>query len=190
MPSLTYKEAARRVLADAGTPLHAHEIARRALDTGLVVPLGKAPQATMEAALCVASRCRRGPPTRCSSARLRAPSPCATRRHLRPAWRWRVTTTRPCPATAASAFRTSSAPPPTRRPRPSSAPRLASELRARRSIIAPIWPRIRCARTAGGATSGRSASGLRRQHDASRPHVLVRTRPNRVTGSRSVGVVT
>ena len=56
MPSLTYKEAAHRVLTEAGTPLHAHEIARRAIDAGFVVPSGKTPQATMEAALCVAVR--------------------------------------------------------------------------------------------------------------------------------------
>ena len=56
MPTLTYKEAARRVLSDAGTPLHAHEICRRAIDAGLVMPSGKTPQATMEAALCVAAR--------------------------------------------------------------------------------------------------------------------------------------
>ena len=56
MPSLTYKEAARRVLSKAGTPLHAHEICRRAIEAGMVVPSGKTPQATMEAALCVAIR--------------------------------------------------------------------------------------------------------------------------------------
>lgn len=56
MPTLTYKEAARRVLSETGSPLHAHEICRRAIDAGLVVPSGKTPQATMEAALCVAAR--------------------------------------------------------------------------------------------------------------------------------------
>lgn len=56
LPSVTYKEAARRVLVEAGTPLHAHEIARRAIAAGLVVPSGRTPQATMEAALCVAAR--------------------------------------------------------------------------------------------------------------------------------------
>ncbi len=53
---MTYKEAARRVLTEAGTPLHTHEIARRAIDSGLVVPSGKTPRATMEATLCVAAR--------------------------------------------------------------------------------------------------------------------------------------
>lgn len=56
MPSLTYRDAALRVLTEAGKPLHAHEIARRALELGLVVTSGKTPQATMEAALCVAIR--------------------------------------------------------------------------------------------------------------------------------------
>jgi restriction system protein len=58
MSSGTYKDAARQILAEAGTPLHAHEIARRALETGLVVTSGKTPEATMEAALCVAVRSR------------------------------------------------------------------------------------------------------------------------------------
>ena len=34
MAAGTYKEAARKVLADSGEPLHAHEIARRALASG------------------------------------------------------------------------------------------------------------------------------------------------------------
>ena len=54
MPSMTFKEAARLILAEAGTPLHAHEIARRAIEAGLVATAGKTPEATMEAALCVA----------------------------------------------------------------------------------------------------------------------------------------
>ena len=58
MAAGTYKEAARKVLAEAGEPLHAHEIARRALAQGLVVTSGKTPEATMEAALCVAVRVR------------------------------------------------------------------------------------------------------------------------------------
>lgn len=58
MAAGTYKEAARRVLAEVGQPLHAHEIARRALAQGLVVTSGKSPEATMEAALCVAVRAK------------------------------------------------------------------------------------------------------------------------------------
>lgn len=53
---LSYKDAAREVLVEAGEALHAHEIARRAIQIGLVVTTGKTPQATMEAALCVAAR--------------------------------------------------------------------------------------------------------------------------------------
>lgn len=58
MTAGTFKEAARAVLAMAGEPLHAHEIARRALAQGLVVTSGRTPEATMEAALCVAVRAR------------------------------------------------------------------------------------------------------------------------------------
>jgi restriction system protein len=58
MAAGTYKEAARKVLAEAAVPLHAHEIARRALAQGLVVTSRKTPEATMEAALCVAVRAR------------------------------------------------------------------------------------------------------------------------------------
>lgn len=56
MPKLTFKQAARRVLTKAQCPLHAHEIARRALADGLIQTTGKTPQATMEAPLCVAVR--------------------------------------------------------------------------------------------------------------------------------------
>ncbi len=93
MPSLTYKEAAHRVLIEAGLPLHAHEIARRAIDAGLVVTTGKTPQATMEAALCVAVRgteplfVRTAPRTfslRDPSAPAPTPSPRARKRRDRP----------------------------------------------------------------------------------------------------------
>ncbi len=54
--NMTFKEAAREVLKVASSPLHAHEIARRALDRGLLSTTGKTPVATMEAALCIAAR--------------------------------------------------------------------------------------------------------------------------------------
>lgn len=54
--TMTFKEAAREVLRAAPGALHAHEIARRALDRGLLSSTGKTPLATMEAALCVAAR--------------------------------------------------------------------------------------------------------------------------------------
>lgn len=57
---MTFKEAAREVLRAAAMPLHAHEIARRALDRGLLTTTGKTPLATMEATLCVAARAHDG----------------------------------------------------------------------------------------------------------------------------------
>ena len=53
---MTFKAAAREVLKDSHSSLHAHEIARRALDRGLLSTTGQTPLATMEAALCVAAR--------------------------------------------------------------------------------------------------------------------------------------
>lgn len=61
MPTLTYKQAALRVLKDATEPLHPHEIARRALDAGLVQSSGKTPERTMEASLYVAARSKSSP---------------------------------------------------------------------------------------------------------------------------------
>lgn len=48
---MTYLEAARVVLEDAGAPLHSTEITRRALEEGLIAPAGKTPEATMAAQL-------------------------------------------------------------------------------------------------------------------------------------------
>jgi restriction system protein len=61
MTTMTFKQAAREILAQSGTPLHAHEIARRALEAGLVSSSGRTPGATMEAALCVAARAKDSP---------------------------------------------------------------------------------------------------------------------------------
>lgn len=58
--SMTFKEAAREILRAAPAPLHAHEIARRALARGMLSTAGKTPLATMEAALCVAARAPEG----------------------------------------------------------------------------------------------------------------------------------
>lgn len=48
---MTFLEAAKRVLAEAGTPLTADEITRRALDNGWIEAKGKTPAATMRAGL-------------------------------------------------------------------------------------------------------------------------------------------
>jgi restriction system protein len=53
---LTTKQAAERVLREAGGPLHADEITRRALNGGLINTKGKTPQATMGAQLAVAAK--------------------------------------------------------------------------------------------------------------------------------------
>lgn len=48
---MTYIEAARQVLREAGGPLHSGEITQRALEAGLIAPKGKTPEATMAAQL-------------------------------------------------------------------------------------------------------------------------------------------
>jgi HJR/Mrr/RecB family endonuclease len=48
---MTYLEAARAVLQEAGASLHSSEITQRALDQGLIAPRGKTPEATMAAQL-------------------------------------------------------------------------------------------------------------------------------------------
>ncbi|MBI3072588.1 MAG: restriction endonuclease [Deltaproteobacteria bacterium] len=53
---MTYLEAAEKVLREAGTPLHFKEIARRALEAGLIEPKGKTPEATMGAQLYMSVR--------------------------------------------------------------------------------------------------------------------------------------
>lgn len=58
--TMTFKEAARTVLMDAASSLHAHEIARRAIARGFLSTAGKTPLATMEAALCVSARSPEG----------------------------------------------------------------------------------------------------------------------------------
>ncbi|HCU97078.1 MAG TPA: hypothetical protein DHU96_31945 [Actinobacteria bacterium] len=49
--TMTYLEAAVHVLKAAQRPLTTKEITERAIDTGLLTPLGKTPHATMSAAL-------------------------------------------------------------------------------------------------------------------------------------------
>jgi restriction system protein len=66
MKTMTFKQAAGKILQQSGTPLHAHEIARRALEAGLVSSSGKTPNATMEATLCVAVRGKDSPFVRVS----------------------------------------------------------------------------------------------------------------------------
>jgi HJR/Mrr/RecB family endonuclease len=51
---MTYLEAAQVVLKEAGQPLHYAEIAKRALEKGLIEPKGKTPEATMGAQLYMA----------------------------------------------------------------------------------------------------------------------------------------
>jgi len=51
--SVTCKEAARKVLEDAGVPLHYKEITKRALEQGLWQTHGKTPEATLNAQLAV-----------------------------------------------------------------------------------------------------------------------------------------
>jgi hypothetical protein len=48
---MTYYEAAIQILRSARCPLTTREIAERAIETGLVKPRGKTPDATMSAAL-------------------------------------------------------------------------------------------------------------------------------------------
>jgi HB1, ASXL, restriction endonuclease HTH domain len=48
---MTYYEAAIHILRSAQRPLTTREIAERAIDTGLIKPHGKTPDATMSAAL-------------------------------------------------------------------------------------------------------------------------------------------
>jgi restriction system protein len=50
-PYLTYKQAAQKILREAGQPLHYREIARRAVDQELINPQGLTPDATMGAQL-------------------------------------------------------------------------------------------------------------------------------------------
>lgn len=52
--AMTYLEAARAVLQESGGALHSSEITRRALESGLIVPKGKTPEATMAAQLYLA----------------------------------------------------------------------------------------------------------------------------------------
>jgi hypothetical protein len=49
----TYYEAAIQVLRSARRPLTTREITARAVETGLITPAGKTPDATMSAALYV-----------------------------------------------------------------------------------------------------------------------------------------
>ncbi|WP_367185041.1 winged helix-turn-helix domain-containing protein [Trebonia sp.] len=48
---MTFYEAAIQVLRSAGCPLTTREITTRAIETGLITPRGKTPDATMSAAL-------------------------------------------------------------------------------------------------------------------------------------------
>ena len=52
-PKVTVAAAAERILEEAGEPLHANEIARRAIDRGLAATTGKTPEATFGAILAV-----------------------------------------------------------------------------------------------------------------------------------------
>jgi HJR/Mrr/RecB family endonuclease len=58
---MTYLEAAAKVLASAGAPLHYREITRRALEEKLIEPKGKTPEATMGAQLYMAVKQSDGP---------------------------------------------------------------------------------------------------------------------------------
>lgn len=48
---LTYREAALRVLREAGCPMTTRELINSAIASGLIMPGGKTPQATMSAVL-------------------------------------------------------------------------------------------------------------------------------------------
>ena len=53
---MTYYEAAIQVLQSAQRPLTTREITARAIETGLITPVGKTPDATMSARLYVRAR--------------------------------------------------------------------------------------------------------------------------------------
>lgn len=53
---LPMKEAAQKILEEAGGPLRSDEITKRALDGGLIKTKGKTPEATMAAQLSVAAK--------------------------------------------------------------------------------------------------------------------------------------
>ncbi|MEM1451824.1 MAG: restriction endonuclease [Planctomycetota bacterium] len=53
MSPLSFKDAGREVLLEAGEPLHYREMARRALSRGLVMTDGKTPEATLNAQISV-----------------------------------------------------------------------------------------------------------------------------------------
>ena len=53
---MTYYDAALRILRFVGHPLTAREITDRAIEAGLITPVGKTPYATMSAALYLRAR--------------------------------------------------------------------------------------------------------------------------------------